>query len=206
MRSKPNIPAWERRILYIQPIGAFEHGKAPSIEVLREYAEAYYYPMKVEILPPIVAFSVNSRVNGGKKQLLTTDVLDMLERKLLATAYSVLGLTMTDLYAGAGWNFVFGQARTKAWVGVFSFARYHPSWHGEEPVDEKEVRKLVLRRAAKVLTHETDHIFGIRHCVHYHCNMNGANHLTEADASPMHLCPVCLRKMRHAVKFSPTAR
>ena len=113
---------------------------------------------------------------------------------------------MTDLYAGAGWNFVFGQARTKAWVGVFSFARYHPSWHGEEPVDEKEVRKLVLRRAAKVLTHETDHIFGIRHCVHYHCNMNGANHLTEADASPMHLCPVCLRKMQHAVKFSPTAR
>ena len=122
MRSKPNIPAWERRILYIQPIGAFEHGKAPSIEVLREYAEAYYYPMKVKILPPIVAFSVNSRVNGGKKQLLTTVVLDMLERTLLSTAYTVLGLTMTDLYAGAGCNFVFGQA-TKAWVGVFSFSR-----------------------------------------------------------------------------------
>ncbi len=206
VRSKPNIPAWERRILYIQPIGEFGGKMAPEIDVLREYTEAYYDPMKVLVLPATGAAGVKSRINGGKRQLLTTDILDMLERRLPVNAYSVLGLTMTDLYAGDPWNFVFGQARIRARVGVFSFARYHPSWRGERAGDEKEVRKLVLRRAAKVLTHETGHMFGIRHCVHYHCNMNGANHLQEADASPMHLCPVCLRKMQHAVKFSPAAR
>ena len=36
--------------------------------------------------------------------------------------------------------------------------------------------------------------------------MNGSNHLEEADATPMHLCPVCLRKMQHAVGFAPPAR
>lgn len=206
VRYKPNMPSGVRRILYIQPIGEFDPKTAPSIEVLREYTEAYYYPMTVRVLPSIEAAGVKSRMNGGKKQLLTTDILDLLERKLPGAAYSVLGLTMTDLYAGEQWNFVFGQARTKGRVGVFSFARYHPSWHGEEVGDEAEVKKLVLRRAAKVLTHETGHMFGIRHCIHYSCNMNGANHLQEADATPIHLCPVCLRKMQHAVKFSPIAR
>ena len=206
VRSRPNIPAFEKRILYIQPIGQFDAKTAPRIDVLKEYTEAYYYPMTVSVLPTMRDDGIRSRKNGGRKQLLTTDILNLLQRRLPGSAYSVLGLTMTDLYAGENWNFVFGQARIKGRVGVFSFARYHPSWHGEHDSDAKEVAKLVLRRAAKVLTHETGHMFGIRHCVHYHCNMNGANHLAEADASPMHLCPVCLRKMQHAVKFSPVAR
>ena len=63
-----------------------------------------------------------------------------------------------------------------------------------------------MRRAAKVLTHEAGHMFGIRHCIYYECNMNGANHLEEADSTPMHLCLVCLRKMQHAVGFDPEVR
>lgn len=56
------------------------------------------------------------------------------------------------------------------------------------------------------MTLETGHMFGLKHCIHHECNMNGANHLAEADAAPMHLCPVCLRKMQHAVGFDPVAR
>jgi hypothetical protein len=41
---------------------------------------------------------------------------------------------------------------------------------------------------------------------YYECNMNGANHLDEADSTPMHLCPVCLRKLHRAVRFDPTER
>jgi archaemetzincin len=29
----------------------------------------------------------------------------------------------------------------------------------------------------KVLTHETGHLFGLAHCVYFHCVMNGSNHL-----------------------------
>ncbi|MFK7909679.1 MAG: archaemetzincin [Akkermansiaceae bacterium] len=206
LNSRPNIPRGARRKLYIMPLGKFDQSKAPSIELLRQYTAAYYYPMQVVLLPSIELANIRSRNNGGKRQLLTTDVLDALQRRLPADAYSMLGLTMTDLYAGEGWNFVFGQARLRARVGVFSFARYHPSFHGSEVEDQETVKRLILKRAAKVLTHETGHMFGVKHCVHYHCNMNGANHLQEADASPMHLCPVCLRKMHHAIRFDPVAR
>jgi archaemetzincin len=204
--SGPNLPRGIRRKLYIQPLGKFDKDKAPSIKVLQEYTAAYYYPMQVVVLPPIDPANIRGRENGGRRQLLTTDVLDALEKRLPADAYSMLGLTMTDLYAGEGWNFVFGQARLRARVGVFSFARYHPSFRGGKVEDEETVKRLVLKRAAKVLTHETGHMFGVKHCVHFHCNMNGANNLVEADASPMHLCPVCLRKLHHAVRFDPVAR
>ncbi len=204
--SRPNIPQGARRKLYIQPFGKFDPEKAPAIKVLREYTEAYYYPMQVVVLPSIEPPHIKSRINGGKKQWLTTDLLNALEERLPTDAYSMLGLTMTDLYAGEAWNFVFGQARLRARVGVFSFARYHPSFQGGEVKDKEAVKRLVLKRAAKVLTHETGHMFGVKHCVHYHCNMNGANHLQEADASPIHLCPVCLRKLHLAVRFDPVAR
>merc|ERR1711998_461069 len=51
----------------------------------------------------------------------------------------------------------------------------------------------------KVLTHETSHILGMRHCIYYSCLMNGANHEGELLAQPLQLCPVCLRKLKEAV-------
>ena len=204
--SNPNQVSRSRRVLYIQPLGGFDKKKAPAIEVLREFTEAYFYPMKVVVRPTLHPRKITSRMNGGRQQWLTTDLLNDLQRKLPNDAYSMLGVTMTDLYPDPSWNFVFGQARIRARVGVFSFARYRPSTEG---LDEKELQaanSLMLRRALKVLTHESGHMFGVRHCVYYHCNMNGANHMQEADATPMHLCPVCLRKLQHTIKFSPRAR
>jgi archaemetzincin len=67
-------------------------------------------------------------------------------------------------------------------------------------------KTLVLQRAAKVLTHETGHMFGFAHCTHFECNMNGSNNLPEPDGAPMHLCPVCLRKLHHGLGFDPGAR
>lgn len=107
----------------------------------------------------------------------------------------MLAVTMTDLYPDPKWNYVFGMASLEDRVGVFSFARYSH----KDP-------KQVLRRAAKVLTHETGHMFGIEHCIFYECNMNGGNHLREMDGTPLHLCPVCLRKMQHAVGFDLKVR
>lgn len=215
LRYKPNPITRGQRVLYIQPMGEFTPGKGPSIQVLREYTEAYYYPLKVVVRPVIQPKGITSRVNGGQIQWLTTDILDTLQNNLPHDAYSMLGVTMTDLYPEPSWNFVFGQARTKARVGIFSFARYRPDDDDSkfEKLDMKQkavanqaADQVMLRRAAKVLTHETGHMFGVRHCIHYHCNMNGANNLQEADSTPMHLCPVCLRKMQYTIKFSPEAR
>jgi len=36
--------------------------------------------------------------------------------------------------------------------------------------------------------------------------MNGCNHVPEMDRTPLHLCPVCLRKLQHAVGFDVLSR
>jgi archaemetzincin len=36
--------------------------------------------------------------------------------------------------------------------------------------------------------------------------MNGSNSLEESDGQPMHLCPVCLRKLHLALGFDPERR
>lgn len=206
--SRPNIPAATRRKLYILPIGQFEKGIAPDLEKLKAYTAAYYHPMPVEMLPVLADAGVpaEERVNrmSAKKQWKSTDILRWLPGKLPKDGYAMIAVTMTDLYPDENWNFVFGQASTRNRVGVFSFARYHPGWTGGKA--EEGTEALVLRRAAKVLTHEMGHMFGIRHCIYYECSMNGANHLEEADSTPMHLCPVCLRKLYHAIRFDPVER
>jgi archaemetzincin len=36
--------------------------------------------------------------------------------------------------------------------------------------------------------------------------MNGSNHLQESDRRPLHLCPVCLRKLQFSVGFDVVKR
>lgn len=208
LSSRPNIPDRARKKLYILPIGGFEKGIAPDLELLRQYSEAYYHPMEVGMLPVVADKDVpaKERINSmsAKKQWRSPDILDWMKDKLPKDAYAMIAVTMTDLYPSGSWNFVFGQASVRARVGVFSFARYHPAWVGRR--GDAKTEALVLRRASKVLTHEMGHMFGIRHCIHYECNMNGANSLEEADSTPMELCPVCLRKLHHAIRFDPLDR
>jgi archaemetzincin len=49
-------------------------------------------------------------------------------------------------------------------------------------------------------------MFGIEHCIWFRCTMNGCNHLEEFDASPLHLCPVDLRKLQWSVGFDVMER
>jgi len=106
---------------------------------------------------------------------------------------------MEDLYPEPSWNFVFGQASLTERVGVYSFARYDPAFYGE--ARGQDYQALLLRRSLKVLTHETGHMFGLAHCLYFRCVMNGSNHLQESDQRPLHLCPVCLRKLQFSVGF-----
>ena len=54
------------------------------------------------------------------------------------------------------------------------------------------------------MCHEIGHMFGINHCIHYNCIMNGSNSLKESDRQSTFLCPICLRKLHFAVYgFNP---
>ena len=206
LRSGANIPNDKRKVIYILPLGEFKNGEAPKLSDLEQYTEAYFHPLEVKFLPALGSSEVKAkqRENRGVLQWKSTDVIQWLPSRLPKDAYAMIAVTMTDLYPDEAWNYVFGQASFKQRVGVFSFARYDPVFYGQEKVAGRE--KLMLARASKVLSHELGHMFGIKHCIYYQCNMNGANNLNEADASPMHLCPVCLRKLHRACGFSPKVR
>lgn len=49
-------------------------------------------------------------------------------------------------------------------------------------------------------------MFNVKHCTFYQCRMNGSNSAEESARRPPDLCPVCLRKMQHALGFSPKER
>ncbi|MFT5189746.1 MAG: archaemetzincin, partial [Verrucomicrobiales bacterium] len=85
-------------------------------------------------------------------------------------------------------------------------ARYDPTLPGNGTVQVDFSNPVVLRRACKVLSHEMGHMFGARHCAHYHCNLNGSGSLHETDRAPLRLCPVCLRKLHLAIGFDPMKR
>jgi archaemetzincin len=111
---------------------------------------------------------------------------------------------MEDLYPDPSGNFVFGQASPRERVGVYSFARYDPAFSGEPQT--RDYGALVLRRSCKVLAHEAAHIFGLAHCIYFSCLMNGSNHLAESDRRPLHICPVCLRKLEWSIGFDVVRR
>ena len=64
----------------------------------------------------------------------------------------------------------------------------------------------MLYRACKVVTHEIGHMFGLRHCIHYECAMNGCNHIQESQSRPLQYCVVCFRKLHHAIGFDVLER
>lgn len=207
VRSHPNRPDQQRRKLYLEPIGSFRHSGAPALDQLLHFTAAFF-AMPALLLPPIdlklERAGVRRNPATGQIQLRTTDLLALLRQRLPGDAFALVGITMIDLYPDPRWNFVFGQASPHERVGVYSFARYSPEFYGDRAAGD--ARSLVLRRSVKVLAHETCHLFGMAHCIWYRCVMNGSNHLAEADARPLHLCPVDLRKLQWSIGFDVAAR
>jgi archaemetzincin len=177
------------------------------LSLLRDCAEAYFC-LEARIMPAVsgdsARFTARTNPVTGNRQILTGDVLAYLRRRFPPDAFCVLGITMEDLYPDEDWNFVFGQASLNAGIGVFSFARYDPAFYGNSR--ENGYLDILNARSCTVLVHETAHMFSLAHCIYIHCLMNGSNHLAESDARPMHLCPVCLRKLHHAIGFDLVQR
>lgn len=72
--------------------------------------------------------------------------------------------------------------------------------------DNVAVSSELFRRSAKLIIHEIGHLYGLEHCVHHHCNMNGTAHLKEDFAAPSHWCGHCLRKLHFRLGFDVVKR
>ena len=78
--------------------------------------------------------------------------------------------------------------------------------YGGEESRPHDAYGVEFRRATATLVHEISHMFGLSHCVYWECAIAGSNNQAEADRRPLHVCPVCLRKLHFALDFDPARR
>ena len=157
---------------YMVPYGKFPPGCSPDLSALADIAAAFFgFPVVCTKPVRLREVSHGSRVGAsGQTQLLLSDVYDHLRRvKLPRDAFARVAVTMTDLYPGEEWNFVYGQAVMTDGIGAYSFARFGPDevfmGEGAAPAHTElsaADKTLLLRRSAKVLLHETTHVLGMR--------------------------------------------
>jgi archaemetzincin len=197
-----------RNRIVLQPLGPFDERQRRLLAELREYA-AVFFDTPTDLAPnlPLPQHGRRRRTpRGPSYEQFNTQVIlrEVLAPRLPKNAVCYLGVTFGDLYPEPSWNYVFGQATLEERVGVYSLARYFPSFWGEP--DTPAARKIALLRSFKVLGHETGHMFSLHHCVRYECLMNGSNSLEEMDRSPAFLCRVCLKKLAYNLRFDVRAR
>lgn len=188
--------------LYIQPL---DPGlSADFLYLLQSLCSVFFPGLKfpVKRFRLLSSLGVSPRDTLGGPQYSGGQLLSKLRSITSLNRYGVIGVTMADLFDNEEGNFVYGLANVVNKTGVFSFARYHPQFYGEES-SEEQAREVVLMRAAKVMLHEIGHMLGMLHCIYYECLMNGSNNIEETDSAPLHLCPVCFRKLHFCLDFHP---
>ncbi len=202
LRARPVRKNEVQNRIFICLIGDFSPEQEQVLKATTDYLAAFYQ-VPVEgheklALDKIPAHAKRTHPTWDDDQILTSYVLgDVLQPHRPTNALAYIAFTASDLWPGEGWNFVFGQANLSERVGVWSIYR------NGDPAKSKEEFQLCLTRTMKTASHETGHILGIPHCTAFHCNMNGSNNRDESDRAPLHLCPVCLRKVCWNLQVEP---
>ena len=205
LRCRPVRPTKARSVIYIQPLGEFDETQRKIITQTADFM-GRYFGLEVTVRPDVALSVIPAKARRrhpewGMEQVLTSYVLDdVLKPTLPRDAAVLIALTSSDLWPGRGWNFVFGQASLRERVGVYSISR------NGDPHEGEAAYRLCLLRTLKTATHETGHMFSMRHCILYQCNMCGSNHREESDHRPLCLCPECAAKVCWAARLGPVAR
>lgn len=198
-KSNPIRPTATRDTIYVQPLGDFTPGQRRIVDLSTEFL-GLYFCCPVRILDRIEADVVPAearRIHAGtrEEQFLASWIhSEFLKPQVPDDAVALIALTATDLWPGKNWNFVFGQASLADRVGVWSMARF-----GDPEISEADFVEC-LGRTLKTATHETGHMFSMKHCVYFECNMAGSGSLEESDRHPLYLCPECLAKLHWSVR------
>jgi archaemetzincin len=204
LAAKPVRRSRELTTIYLCLLGDFTPEQRQVLEITQEYlALVYQSPVKIHremALADVPARVRRKHPSWGMEQIQTGYVLnEVLRPSRPKDALAYICFTSSDLYPDEDWNFVFGQASLRDRTGVWSIYR------SGDPAEGEAAFRQCLRRTLHTASHETGHILTIQHCTAFQCNMNGVNSLPESDRRPLHLCPVCLRKVLWNLQAEPDA-
>jgi archaemetzincin len=205
LQSNPTRPEGVRRVLYVQPLGRFTPAQTRVVAQAADFMSRFFnLPVRVREPAPLDkvprAALRDSPVGSGRQIQAGYLMMDVLRPTLPPDAAALIGFTSSDLFPDETLNFVFGQANLRERVGVWSLY-----WLGRPDASEDDF-KFTLLRTLKIASHETGHMFSIRHCTKYECVMNGTNSLNETDRGPLDACPECAAKLCWAAGADPRER
>lgn len=202
LESDPTKPTNERQKIYVLPLGSFTRRQKETIDIAAGYL-AVFYDLPVETMPnkllPSRLDSKDTRYNEflRTRQVRTGFIMDSILKPMLPNdAAALIAFTNEDLYPDDTMSYVFGQASLENRVGVWSLKR----------LEFKTDRGNFLLRTLKIATHETGHMFSMRHCTKYECVMSGTNHIAETDRRPIDACPECMAKICWFSKIAAAER
>lgn len=200
VRSHPTVPTEERSTLALLVLGDI----SVSGELLREYVEAFF------ALPTVLCPRDASEGWGGMARMDTSsstrhvevsDALEFLRPRVPANAFALVAITEDSLRANGAAK-IFGLSSANDRAALFTVGRSALLTRRTPRLADDEV---ALARYLNVVSHEVGHAFRLGHCVFFSCLMAGATEAEEA-VRPMHLCPVCLRKLAWATRGNVVAR
>ena len=176
--------------------------------------------------------AIGSSLNEfGERRYDVLHIMDYLFDRIPSSAYALLAVTDLDIFEDEeDPNVIMGRGSGDR-VGVVSLYRFNPSLGKKSKKRDSKKRNLApskepidlesategssenssphsrwLLDTCKTLAHETMHMFGLDHCTHFICVMNANVSPLDDGKDPLHLCPVCLRKLHLAIGFTPSAR
>lgn len=211
----PNARVAPRDRITLMPLGRFPFEvvadgnfvamvRAPEPATIAA-ALAACFATPVDLLPPVPfpAHRVPRRQVAGRSQYDARALLDLAATRLPADAHCMLALVNVDLFVWQDQDYAYGWSTLHNRLGVVGFPRLDPLPQAE-PTDDTAA--TLLRRGLQLAVHETGHMFGLGHCQVFRCAMNGIADLDELDATPLRLCPLCLRKLHLVTDLDPRAR
>ena len=212
----PNLRVAPRDRIVLLPLGRFPFEvvadglfvgmvRTPEISAIAAVLAAFF-ATPVDAMPSeaFPAGRVPRRDRLGRSQYDARALLDRASVRLPGDAHSMLMLVNVDLFVWSEQNYAYGWSTLRDRLGVVGFSRLDPGALGEFASDD--VPGVILRRGLRVAVHEVGHMFGLGHCQAFRCMMNGIADLEELDATPLRLCPLCLRKLHLVTDLDPRAR
>ena len=188
-KIRPGRVEGDKNEVVLQPLG--EEIAGEMLEMVVGLAAAYFPTLRFTVKDAIPTSAL-----GFESEPIydSSAIINRIRQFPPISRYALIALTSQDLYHTDPTNFVFSVCNTPAKVAVLSTARLQ-SARGDSQLFYLRVAKLVVTAVCLAA--------GLKHCTYYECVMNGAWSVEELDRAPLHVCPICLRKLLFCFDFNP---